>query len=229
MGRASRSRAVDGNEFLRVFSLRHSARPPCVKDVAKRGGIFSISRRTRAAHSLLASPAVVQLCRELGVELREVRKESRARYILRGGRLRKFPLSFTEAAGALGRALFARAENHADDQTLDAWGRRHLGDAAVNYLLTPFVRGIYGLQPAEVGVRAAFPSLEVSAGRSFIGSVLRKSFRRSQPKAKGGRRMVAPLRGMIESAAPLTGLPVREPAAAATPARVGQFADANAR
>jgi oxygen-dependent protoporphyrinogen oxidase len=188
--------------LLMAYGLDREGYRVTLLEAQERAGGLIHTRRTEfgiaetAAHSLLASPAVVQLCRELGVELREVRKDSRARYILRGGRLRRFPLSFTEAAGAMGRALFARAENHADEQTLDAWGRRHLGDAAVDYLLTPFVRGIYGVQPAEVGVRAAFPSLEVPEGHSLVGSMLRKSFKRSQPKAKGGRRMVAPLRGM---------------------------------
>lgn len=165
------------------------------------GGLIQ-TRRTdlgiaeTAAHSLLASPAVRQLCAELGVELCEVRKDSRARFILRDGRLRKFPLSLREAVSTIGRAAFARAKNQGDALTLDAWGRTHLGEAAVDYLLTPLVRGIYGIQPAEVGVRAAFPSLEVPAGRTLIGSLVRKARGRSGPKAKGGKRMVAPLRGM---------------------------------
>lgn len=188
--------------LLMAYALDREGYRVTLLEAQERAGGLIHTRRTEfgiaetAAHSLLASPAVVQLCQELGVELREVRKDSRARYILRGGRLRKFPFSFAEAAGALGRALFARAEKHTDAQTLDAWGRRHLGDAAVDYLLTPFVRGIYGIQPAEVGVRAAFPAFEVPEGRTLIGSVLRKSLKRSKPKAKGSRRMVAPLRGM---------------------------------
>src|ERR1700745_2366841 len=46
-----------------------------------------------AANSFLASTAVLDLCAELGVDLVEVRKDSRARFILRDGHLRKFPLS----------------------------------------------------------------------------------------------------------------------------------------
>jgi oxygen-dependent protoporphyrinogen oxidase len=169
------------------------------------GGLIS-TRRTEygiaetAAHSLLAAPAVRELCRELGVELLEVRKESRARFIVRDGKLRKFPLSFGETVSAFNRAAFARAENHVDAQTLEGWGRKHLGDAALQYLLTPFVRGIYGVQPGELGVAAAFPSLLIEPDSTLLGTMLRKTFKRSQAtngnKEKGSKRMVAPLKGM---------------------------------
>ncbi|HLM54572.1 MAG TPA: protoporphyrinogen oxidase [Pyrinomonadaceae bacterium] len=160
----------------------------------------------RAAHSLLATPAVIELCRELGIELTEVRRDSRARFVLRGGRMRKFPLSAGEALTALGRAAFARANEKAGPVDFDAWGRKHLGDAAVEYLLTPFVRGVYGAQPSELGVEAAFPALSVAPGRTLLGTMLGKAFKRgaSDGSADAGgkktkkerRRMVAPLRGM---------------------------------
>jgi protoporphyrinogen/coproporphyrinogen III oxidase len=185
------------------------------------GGLIG-TRRTEygiaesAAHSLLASSAVVELCRELGVELAEIRPEAKARFILRDGRLRKFPLSPTEALRAAGRAAFARAENHADALTFETWGRTHVGDAALDYLLTPLVRGIYGVQPAELGVAAAFPELSVAPGQTLLGAMLGKAFKRaaqnghdgsngdgraarngnnSEP-AKERKRMVAPLLGM---------------------------------
>jgi oxygen-dependent protoporphyrinogen oxidase len=174
----------------------------------------------RAAHSLLASVPVVELCGELGVELAEIRPDSRARFIVREGRLRKFPLSFGETVGALSRAAFARAGASADTTTLDAWGRTHLGDAAVDYLLTPFVRGIYGAQPAELGVDAAFPALSIAPGQTLLGTALGKALKRratrgngnaksdessarngqasggSKQEGKGRKRMVAPRKGM---------------------------------
>jgi oxygen-dependent protoporphyrinogen oxidase len=140
----------------------------------------------------------VQLCRELGVELVEVRKDSRARYILRDGKLRRFPLSLKEAANTLRHAAFTRAENHAEALTLDAWGARHLGDGALQYLLTPFVRGIYGVQPTDLGVAAAFPSLLIPKGKTLLGTVIGKSLKRSSTKKGSGHRMVAPKRGMGE-------------------------------
>lgn len=169
------------------------------------GGLIQ-TMRTRygmaesAAHSLLASKGVVNLCRELGVEFLEVRKESRARFILRDGRLSRFPLHVGEAVSALGRAAFARSENGLGQLSLDEWARRHLGDAALQYLFTPFVRGIYGAQPSEIGVAAAFPTLAVPHGQTLLGAMLRKTFKRPSSEAGGekekARRMVAPRYGM---------------------------------
>lgn len=153
----------------------------------------------RAAHSLLASEEVVEFCRDLGVELAEIRPDSRARFVVRGGRLRKFPLGFGESLDVLRHAAFARAGEGASALDLDAWGRTHLGGAAVDYLLTPFVRGIYGSEPSELGVGAAFPTLSVAPGRTLLGSMLGRTFRR--PSGSGGakkrrQRMVAPRQGM---------------------------------
>ena len=148
-----------------------------------------------AANSLLGSAAVLRLCEELGVELVAVRKDSRARYILRDGRLRKFPLSIGEAAGVFARAAFARAENHADVLDLKTWGTRHLGSRAVDYLLTPFVRGIYGVQPHELGLLAAFPSLLVAPGNTLLGTIVKKRFGNGAKKAKSAG-MMAPKHGM---------------------------------
>lgn len=198
--------------MLAAYQLDKQGYAVTLLESKERAGGLIQTRRTEygivetAAHSLLAAPAVKELCRELGVELLEVRKDSRARFIVRDGKLRKFPLSFGEAANAMARAAFARAENHVDAQTLDAWGRRHLGDAALQYLLTPFVRGIYGVQPDELGVAAAFPSLLIEPGDTLLGTMLLKSFKhlskneqtssKTGDKAKGNKRMVAPRNGM---------------------------------
>ena len=194
--------------MLAAYQLDKQGYTVTLLESKERAGGLIQTRRTKygiaetAAHSLLAAPAVRELCRELGVELLEVRKDSRARFIVRDGKLRKFPLNFGEVTGVVRRAAFARAENHADTQTLDAWGHKHLGEAALQYLLTPFVRGIYGAQPSELGLAAAFPSLLIEPGHTLLGTMLRKSFKHSSSKKgrkeKGSKRMVAPRNGMSD-------------------------------
>jgi protoporphyrinogen/coproporphyrinogen III oxidase len=196
--------------LLAAYALdRQGYEVTLLEGAARAGGLIQ-TRRARfgmaetAAHSLLITPQVAALCRELGVELIEVRESSRARFILREGKLRKFPLTFGEAASMLKHAAFARGENHLATQDLETWGRRHLGTAAVEYLLTPLVRGIYGVQPCELGLAAAFPELAVAPGQTLLGTMLRKALRGSkqqeraathdQPKER--RRMVAPALGM---------------------------------
>jgi oxygen-dependent protoporphyrinogen oxidase len=193
---------------------RRGYRVTLVEEREHAGGLIQTRRAGHgiaeaAAHSLLASPGVTRFCAELGVELAEIRRDSRARFICRDGRLRKFPLSFGEAVGAARRAAFARAPNHVAEQDLDAWGRRHLGDGAVEYLLSPFVQGIYGVRPADLGVVAAFPELALEPGSTLLGTMLGRAFKRRRAgdgDATGGtpegggpkqrKRMVAPLHGM---------------------------------
>src|ERR1044071_5837168 len=160
-----------------------------VEERAHGGGLIQTKKTGHgiaeaAAHSLLATPGVIRFCEELGVELAEIRKDSRARYICRGGRPRKFPLSIGETLTAARRAAFERAENHLDEQDLDAWGRRHLGDGAVEYVLSPFVQGIYGVRPEDLGVVAAFPELSLAPGSTLLGTMLGKAFKREPKEVK---------------------------------------------
>jgi oxygen-dependent protoporphyrinogen oxidase len=156
-----------------------------------------------AAHSLLATPPVLDLCSHLGVELIPVRRESRARYIWRSGRLRKFPLSLGETLRTLARAYFVLSDPRQDPsgQSLEQWCRRHLGETALKYLLTPFVRGIYGCRPAELQVGLAFPSLVVPRGHSLFSWMFRRWHRKLRGLEPGARRrgrarMMAPRDGM---------------------------------
>jgi len=192
-----------------------------LEERARAGGLIQTQRTEygiaeAAAHSLLATPTVVAFCRDLGVELAEIRPDARARFILRGGRLSKFPLRAGEALRAFTHAAFMRADRHAEPLNLETWGRKHLGDAALEYLLTPFVRGIYGVQPAELGVAAAFPELAVAPGQTLLGTMLHKALRRSAQNGHNGngtngarkqtkqrKRMVAPARGMGDVTAQL--------------------------
>src|ERR1044072_4966272 len=180
---------------------RKGYRVTLVEEKSHAGGLIHTKRTPygiaeAAAHSLLATPGEGR-----GVGLAEIRGDSRARFIGRGGRPRKFPLSLGETLNAVRHAAFTRAVNHLDEQDLDTWGRRHVGDGAVAYLLSPFVQGIYGVRPADLGVVAAFPELSLAPGSTLLGTMLGKAFKRQPGRDKKGepkqrKRMVAPLRGM---------------------------------
>ncbi|HEX3281529.1 MAG TPA: FAD-dependent oxidoreductase [Pyrinomonadaceae bacterium] len=187
--------------MLAAYALdKRGYRVTLIEEKQRGGGLIS-TRKTEhgiaesAAHSLIATQAVRDLCAELEVELIEPRKEAKAKFIVRGGKLRRFPLGLQEAVGALRRAAFVRADG-GSTQNLEAWTRRHLGGAALNYLLTPFVRGIYGVQPAELGVAAAYPGLKIPAGKTLLSAMLGK--RRNQASTKDSKQRVAPQLGMGE-------------------------------
>jgi oxygen-dependent protoporphyrinogen oxidase len=171
-----------------------------IEENERAGGLIKTSN-TRlgiaesAAHSLIATQAVRELCHELNVKLIAPRKESSAKFIMRDGRLRRFPLSLLEAAATLGRAAFVRSDGTAD-ANLETWGKRHLGQAASDYLLTPFARGIFGVQPAELGVAAAYPALNIKAGKTLLGSTLLRK-KKASSKRESKERM-APEFGMGE-------------------------------
>jgi oxygen-dependent protoporphyrinogen oxidase len=153
-----------------------------------------------AAHSFLVTDEVRAICQDLGVALSEVRPESRARYIYRRGSVRRFPLSIFEAVVAFLRAYFvlSNEEQSRGHATLEQWGNRHLGKAAVQYLLSPFLTGVYAARPSEICVGAAFPALEIPGGQSLLSAQLRKlRLRLIGPAQKSERKkMMVPTHGM---------------------------------
>ena len=169
-----------------------------IEQNARAGGLISTTPTEfgiaeSAAHSFIASDAVRELCRDLGVALIEPRQESRAKFVLRAGKLCRFPLTVSEALSLVRHAAFAR-ETDQRDENLDSWAREHLGNAGADYLLSPFVRGIYGVQPIELGVSTAFPFLKLRAGQTLLGAMLRRRFQRSRKQRKQFR--AAPRDGM---------------------------------
>jgi oxygen-dependent protoporphyrinogen oxidase len=119
--------------------------------------------------------------------------------------MRRFPLTIWEVLVAFFKAYFvlSREETSRDRADLEQWGCRHLGKAAVDYLLSPFLTGIYAAKPSEICVGAAFPALEIPAGHSLISAQLRKfrAQRSTQKKLKSSARkerkaMMVPRQGM---------------------------------
>lgn len=175
---------------------------------AERPGGLIFTRQTEygpaeaAAHSFLVTDEVREICQDLGVELSSVNPEARARYIYRRGKLRRFPLSIIEALIAFFKAYFvlSRPDVSRGSATLEEWGNRHLGKGALNYLLSPFLTGIYAARPSEICVGAAFPSMEIPAGQSLLSAQLRKfRLRLTRPKGQnkaGHKKMMAPTHGM---------------------------------
>ncbi|HET9478171.1 MAG TPA: protoporphyrinogen oxidase [Pyrinomonadaceae bacterium] len=185
--------------MLAAYALdRNGYRVTLLEEKERAGGLIQ-TRNTghgiaeSAAHSLIATRPVRDLCRELGVELVAPRKEAKAKYIVRDGKLCRFPLTFGECVGTLTHAALGRSTSN-DSQNLEFWARRHLGNVALDYLLTPFVRGLYGVQPAELGVATAFPSLDLPEGKTLLGAMLTK--RRNGASTKEKKSRAAPRFGM---------------------------------
>ena len=163
---------------------RAGYRVTLIEASAHAGGLISTKQTPfgiaeEAAHSIPATPTVRALFADLGLELATIRPEAKARFIYRKGKLRRFPLGIFETLRTFFRAYFVLAP-HRDPESLmlDEWTRRFLGEAALKYLMTPFVRGIYGAEPSEVSVSAAFPALCVPPGHSLLSFFLAKKTRK---------------------------------------------------
>lgn len=143
-----------------------------------------------AAHSILASNPVEKLFLELGVPLTPLKKEGRARFILRNGTPRRFPLSLPETLCASLLAASARADLRHESVTLEDWSNQVLGTAFTQRALSAFLLGIYGALPSEICVRAAFPALTTMQGKTLLGWFFSHKRRGKRPHMK------APLEGM---------------------------------
>jgi oxygen-dependent protoporphyrinogen oxidase len=119
----------------------------------------------------LNSPEVAAVLGELGLEPKTLVASPVAqnRYIVRGGRLRTVPLSSpdlitsrlfsTSAKLRILAELLTRPRRRTDDLSLAAFVREHFGQEFVDYLLNPFISGIYAGDPEKLSASHAIPQL----------------------------------------------------------------------
>lgn len=140
---------------------------------------------------LLAKPAALELCRELGLADRLIPTNAAARtvYVLSGGRLKRMPgglrLTAPTAWGPFLRSdliswpgklrmaldLVLPAGKVEGDESIGAFVRRRLGREALAKLADPMMAGIYMGDPDQLSLRATFPQMADMERRH--GSVIR--------------------------------------------------------
>lgn len=155
-----------------------------------------------AAHSLLVTPQVRGLFEELKIPLTPLEPRSRARYILRGGKLRRYPLSLQETLELIYRVCLKRAPHHPSyrNWSVQRWSEYHLGGAALKYLFAPMLQGIYGAKPEEICLQAAFPRLRIPPGNSLLSYLLtllkQRLFSSKKPSHSTQHAIMTPSHGM---------------------------------
>jgi protoporphyrinogen/coproporphyrinogen III oxidase len=154
----------------------------------------------RGPQSFQGTAALTEMIRALGIadELLEA-DPSAPRYVLRGGRLQKIPMS---PPALLGSSLLGigsrwkivseplrhtRPPGH--EESVADFVRRKFGHEILEYLVSPFVSGVYAGDPEQLSLRAAFPTLE-EWERQF-GSVLRGAMKSRPPN--GEKKKTPPL------------------------------------
>lgn len=172
-----------------AWALRRAGRRPVVLEAgAAAGGMLRSVERggytiEEGPQTVQESPELARLCREAGLagELVPATPHARRRYLLRRGRLAALPAGPQGilASGALSAGAKLRllreplvGPGPGDVEPVAAFFRRRLGDEVAATLADALVLGIYGGDPAELAIGAAFPllrRLEVEHGSLFTG------------------------------------------------------------
>lgn len=145
--------------------------------------------------SFQGTPLLTQLLRDLGLENELVQADQRSpRYILRRGRMQKIAMSpqallassflTPRSRWKIASEAFRRTKPPTDEESLANFVRRKFGHEILEYLVSPFVSGVYAGDPEKLSLRAAFPSLE--EWEREYGSVIRGAMKAR--KKNGGSK-----------------------------------------
>jgi protoporphyrinogen/coproporphyrinogen III oxidase len=143
--------------------------------------------------SFQTTETLLGLIRELGIEGELQKADPGApRYILLHGKLQKIPASpqamLTSPLFGLGsrwRILsepFRTSIPPAGEESVAKFARRKFGNEILEYLVGPFVSGVYAGDPEKLSLKAAFPSLD--EWEREYGSVLRGAKKARMRKAR---------------------------------------------
>jgi len=149
--------------------------------------------------SFQGTPVLLDLIRELGIESELLQANPRApRYVLRSGRLQLLPMSppalFTSFLLGLGSRwkILSEPLRHTSppdhEESVAEFARRKFGREIFEYLVSPFVSGVYAGDPEKLSLSAAFPALDEWERK--YGSILRGAIK-SRP-AKGEKTGMPP-------------------------------------
>jgi oxygen-dependent protoporphyrinogen oxidase len=144
--------------------------------------------------SFQATETLLDLIRQLGIEGELCEANPRApRYVLRHGKMQKVPMSPQSivtssllSAGSRWKVVsepFHRTQPPTEEESVAAFVRRKFGHEILEYLVSPFVSGVYAGDPEKLSLKAAFPTLE--EWEREYGSVIRGAIK-SRPKPKNG-------------------------------------------
>jgi oxygen-dependent protoporphyrinogen oxidase len=144
--------------------------------------------------------SLLDLVREIGLENHLCEADPRApRYVLRRGKLEKIPMSPQAILGSsllgvgsrwrVATEALKRAKPPSEEESVARFVRRKFGHEILEYLVAPFVSGVYAGDPERLSLRAAFPTLD--EWERTYGSVLRGA--RKSRAAKGAGHSARPL------------------------------------
>ncbi len=139
-----------------------------------------------------SKPQTLDLCRDLKADSRLLRSNdnARKRFIFSGGILNRLPEngpSFLKSSliswpGKIRLAMepFIPQFRGEEDETLAAFGRRRLGEEALNKLIAPMVSGIFAGDPETMSLKSCFP--RIAELESEYGGLIKAMIRLAKKK-----------------------------------------------
>ena len=162
------NRAVEAEKEIDLCLLEKDSRPGG-KFIARREQGYTVEGGPNGF--LDSKPWTLDLVRSLGLEnaLLPSSESARKRFIFSRGKLVRLPesipsfiksplISIPGKARFLGE-LIARPTSPGTDTTVAEFGRRRLGQEAVDRILDPMVSGIFAGDPYKMSLRASFPRI----------------------------------------------------------------------
>ncbi|MGH9748260.1 MAG: protoporphyrinogen oxidase [Candidatus Acidiferrales bacterium] len=161
--------------------------------------------------SFQGTAPMLDLIREVGIEGELQQADPHApRFIYLHGRLQKIPMTpqallTSSLLGLKSRAKiasepFKRSKPPSKEESVAEFVRRKFGHEILEYLVAPFVSGIYAGDPEKLSLKAAFPTLE--EWEREYGSVLRGAAKsRTEKEKKAGPPPLCSFRNGVVSLA----------------------------
>jgi oxygen-dependent protoporphyrinogen oxidase len=144
--------------------------------------------------SFQGTPLLMQLISELKLDAELCRADPRApRYVLRNARLQQIAMSpqallassliSMKSRWKIASEAFRRSKPPTDEESIAAFVRRKFGHEILEYLVSPFVSGVYAGDPEKMSLSAAFPTLE--QWEREYGSIIRGAMKSRKTKNSG--------------------------------------------
>jgi protoporphyrinogen/coproporphyrinogen III oxidase len=144
--------------------------------------------------SFQGTGTLLDLIRELELEEHlQTANPQAARFVLAHGKLREIPMSpqafLTSSLVGLSTRwkvaseILRHTKPPAEDESVASFVRRKFGHEILEYLVSPFVSGVYAGDPEKLSLRAAFPTLD--EWERQYGSVVRGAMKARPAERKG--------------------------------------------
>ncbi len=195
-----------------VLVVDRSAEPGGVARTVRRDGY---TLESAAGTLLLPHAHLTPVLERFGGEVMPAEPEAALRYVYTGGRMVALPSSpkavfspLVPVSAKLRAALepFVRTPPRSEDESLDTFLRRRLGDGLGGLLAWVAASGVFAGDPALLSARSSFPLFP--ALEDEAGSIVRGGLRRLRSRRRGAARPAShlPVGGMTRLAETVTGV-----------------------